>query len=187
MKAIIDTCSLVAFVRYYLPFDKDGKLRDFLERQILERNLVVIDKVAVECERQSHGLVTSALPFIKHAKYKTSTSSLIAPARFHSLIDNNFVIGSEKNRLNEAEYQLVREEYLQSADCSMILYAYSNKCTEDVTIITEETGYNNDGKVFKKIPENCKVINVKTMKLPEFLKDNYVIDFTITVTATTLF
>lgn len=34
----------------------------------------------------------------------------------------------------------------------MILYAYNNM-DKDPVIITEETGFNNDGKIFKKIPE----------------------------------
>ena len=37
MKALIDTSSLISFVRYYLPFDQDNKLKDFLEKQILEK------------------------------------------------------------------------------------------------------------------------------------------------------
>lgn len=187
MKAVIDTSSLISFVRYYLPFDKDDKLKMFLETQILSKNIIVLDKVETECERQGKGQVVTALPFIKQAKYKTSTASLIAPKRFHYLIDNNFINGSEKNRLDEAEYQVVRDNYLQSADCAMILYAYNNKAREDVVIITEETGFNNDGKAFKKIPENCKAIGIITQTLPEFFKTNGIINLSIDVTATTLF
>lgn len=187
MKAIIDTCSLISFVRYYLPFDQDNQLKNFLETQILEKKIIVLDKVAKECEYTSQGLVISALPFIKNKKYITSTSSLIAPAKFHKLIDNNFLIGSEKKGLTDAEYQSKRDGFLNSADCAIILYAYNNKASEEIIIITEETGYNNDGKVFKKIPENCKIIDVKTQTLPEFFKSNDLINFSIDITATTLF
>lgn len=86
MKAIIDTCSLISFVRYYLPFDQGNQLKNLLEKQILEKKIIVLDKVAKECEYTSQGLVISALPFIKNKKYRTSTSSLIAPAKFHKLI-----------------------------------------------------------------------------------------------------
>lgn len=137
MKAVIDTSSLIAFVRYYLPFDKAHKLRDFMEKQILDKKIVVLDKVATECEYQGQGQVVSALPFLKDRKYKTSTASLIAPPKFHKLIDNNFINGSEKNHLGEAEYQVERDQFLKSADCAMILYAYTNKDDESI-IITEE-------------------------------------------------
>ncbi|MGI5848236.1 MAG: DUF4411 family protein [Candidatus Cryptobacteroides sp.] len=187
MKAVIDTSSLISFVRYYLPFDKDNKLKDFLEQQILEKKIVVLDKVAEECEYCSHSLVISALPFINNNKYKTSTSSLFAPPKFHNLIDNNFINSSERNRLGEAEYQAERDRFLKSTDCNLILYAFVNNPTEETIIITEETGYNNDGKSFKKIPENCKSIGITTLSLPKFLEANGVIDFSINVTATTLF
>ena len=69
----------------------------------------------------------------------------------------------------------------------MILYAYNSKDIEPVIIITEETGYSNDGKVFKKIPEICKSIGITTMTLPDFLSKYDVIDFSIDIAATTLF
>jgi len=187
MKAIFDTSSLISFVRYYLPFDKSNKLKDFLKKQILDKKIVVLDRVATECEYQGQGQVVSALPFINEKKFKTSTTSLIAPPKFHHLIDHNFINGSVKNQFGEAEYQAERDKYLKSADCAMILYAYNNKSTEKTIIITEETGFNNDGKVFKKIPENCKSIEVTTQTLPEFFISNGLIDFSIDVTATTLF
>jgi len=187
MKAVIDTSSLLSFVRYYLPFDQDNKLISFLEKQILEKKIIVLDKVEQECEYTSQGLVVSALPFIKDKKYKTSTSSLIASPKFHRLIDNNFINSSERKELNDAEYQVKRDGFLNSADCSMILYAFNNKESEEIIIITEETGYNNDGKAFKKIPENCKAINVTTMTLPHFFKVNDVVTLSVEVETTTLF
>ena len=187
MKAVIDTNSLISFVRYYLPFDKDGKLKDFIEKQILEKKIIVLDEVAKECEYVSQGLVLSKLPFIKDKKYKTSTASLVAPTRFHNMVDNNFIIGTERNKLDEPGYAAKRDSYLKSADCLMILYAYLNKAAEETIIITEETRYENDGKVFKKIPENCKSADIKTVSLPEFLEENDVIELSINVSATTLF
>lgn len=187
MKALIDTSSLISFVRYYLPFDQGNKLKSFLEKQILEKRIIVLDKVATECVYTCQGLVVSALPFINNKKYKTSTSSLIAPQKFHKLIDNNFLIGTEKKELSIAEYQNKRDAFLNSADCFLILYAFTNKASEDIIIITEETGFNNDGKVFKKIPENCKFIDVKTQTLPEFFTSNDLINLSIDVAATTLF
>ena len=185
MKAVIDTSSLISLVRYYLPFDKDGKLRDFLEKQILRKDILVIDKVIEECEYQGKGQVIVAFPFLKEARYKTDT--LIPLPKFYKLVDNNFVNGSERNRINEAEYQLKRDEFLNSTDLRMILYAYNNMDKDPVIIITEETGFNNDGKIFKKIPEICRSINITTMSLPEFLSKHAVINLSIDISPTTLF
>lgn len=187
MKAVIDTSSLVSLVRYYLPFDKGGKLASFLEEQILAGSILVIDKVVEECGRLGGGQVVGALPFLKKARYRTDTSVLTAVPKFYNLVDNNFVNGSEKNRLDEAEYQLQRDDFLNSADLRMILYAYNSLDSEPVIIITEETGYSNDGKVFKKIPEICRSIGITTMSLPAFLSEYEVIDCSIDVIATTLF
>lgn len=68
----------------------------------------------------------------------------------------------------------------------MILYAYNNM-DKDPVIITEETGFNNDGKIFKKIPEICRSINITTMSLPEFLSKHAVINLSIDISPTTLF
>lgn len=187
MKVLIDTSSLISLVRYYLPFDKEGKLSAFLEEEILSENIIVLDKVLDECKYQGKGQVLAALPFLKTAKYKTDSSTLIPQQKFYKLIDNNFINGSERNRLDEAEYEIQRTKFLKSADLALILYAYTHKDSDHIAIVTEETGYNNDGKTFKKIPEICKSIEISTMNLPGFLKDNQFIDLSVNLTATTLF
>ena len=58
MKAVIDTSSLVSLVRYFLPFDKEGKLKAFLEENILSGNIIVLEQVAEECKRQGKGQET---------------------------------------------------------------------------------------------------------------------------------
>ncbi len=55
MKAVIDTSSLVSLVRYYLPFDKEGKLKAFIEERIEAKELVVLEQVAAECKLQGKG------------------------------------------------------------------------------------------------------------------------------------
>jgi hypothetical protein len=69
MKAVIDTSSLVSLVRYFLPFDKEGKLKAFLEENILSGNIIVLEQVAEECKRQGKGQVIEAFPFIAKPKY----------------------------------------------------------------------------------------------------------------------
>ena len=50
MKAIIDTSSLLSLVRYYLPFDQDTKLFDFIKSEFENGNLILIDAVYQECD-----------------------------------------------------------------------------------------------------------------------------------------
>lgn len=126
MKAVIDTSSLLSLVRYYLPFDKEGKLKAFLEERIKAKSLIVLDQVVVECKLIGKGQVIKALPFIDMPKNK-------------------------------------------------------------VVIVTEETGYSNDGKPFKKIPGICETIGVRTLSLPTFLSENNIIDLAVEVQKTSLF
>lgn len=39
MKVIIDTSSLHALVRYYLPFDKDNELESFVKQMLMDGSL----------------------------------------------------------------------------------------------------------------------------------------------------
>lgn len=45
MTTIIDTSSLLSFVRYYLPFDSKSVLRDFIVEQVRQGSVVVLDTV----------------------------------------------------------------------------------------------------------------------------------------------
>lgn len=187
MKAVIDTSSLVTLVRYYLPFDKEGKLKTFLEENILSGEIIVLEQVADECKRLGKGQVIEAFPFIAQAKYKTSIASIQPNKTIYNLVDNNFINASVKALMPEDVYQFKRNEFIASADFAMMLYSYSIKDKEDVVIVTEETGYSNDGKPFKKIPDICKSIGVKTKNLPSFLLENEIINMSVEVTKMSLF
>jgi hypothetical protein len=45
MKVIIDTNSLLSLVRYYLPFDKDKILYNFIKNKVQSGEIIIIDKV----------------------------------------------------------------------------------------------------------------------------------------------
>lgn len=105
----------------------------------------------------------------------------------YNLIDNNFINASVRARLPEAEYQLERNNFIASADFAIMLYAYSIKDKEEVVIVTEETGYGNDGKPLKKIPVICGIIGVRTQNFPGFLVENGIINMTVEVAKTSLF
>ncbi len=137
MKAVIDTSSLVSLVRYFLPFDKEGKLKVFLEENIRSGKIIVLEQVADECKHQGKGQVIKAFPFIAKSKYKTSIAGLRVNNAIYNLIDHNFSNASVKALLPEAQYQLVRNQFIASADFAMMLYAYSIKDKENVVIVTE--------------------------------------------------
>lgn len=187
MKVIIDTSSLVSLVRYYLPFDKEGKLKAFIEERIEAKNLIVLEQVVEECKLQGKGQVVKALPFIDKPKNKTAVTDVPVNKKLFNMIDNNFINGSIAGQLPAAEYQLARDKFMKTADFAMTLYADSIKDKEDVVIVTEETGYSNDGKPFKKIPGICDTIGVKTLNLPTFLSESSIIDLTVEVQKTSLF
>lgn len=130
MKVIIDTCSLLSLVRYYLPFDKQNNLLNFIRSKIEASELIIIDAVYKECKIIAKGIILDTLFYLKDKNFKkdnevpVNTENIIAPspAKFLRQVDNQFVIGIMKNRLSEAEYENRKEEFMRSADMRMILY-----------------------------------------------------------------
>lgn len=64
MKVAIDTSSLLALVRYYLPFEKDDSLKDFFRGKIDKKEIIILDKVALESKRTAKGIVVEQLEFL---------------------------------------------------------------------------------------------------------------------------
>ena len=189
MKVIIDTSSLVALVRYYARFDKGNKMFDFIRSKVEAGEIIIIDAVLKECEYQSKGIVVKTLDYLTDKDFKksyevpTKTKNLLPPSqkKFYNLIDNNFK--SPRGRiLNEAEFEVEKKQFLESADARMIIYALNELHTNsnaDVRIVTEETEGSNDNKAFKKIPAICKILNIKSQTLPELLEEINGIDVEI--------
>ena len=48
MKILIDTSSLLALVRYYLPFEKEDAFKNLLKGRIDQREIIILDKVYEE-------------------------------------------------------------------------------------------------------------------------------------------
>ncbi len=187
MKAVIDTSSLVSLVRYYLPFDKEGNLKAFIEDRIEAKELIVLNQVVAECKLQGKGQVVKALPFVDKPKNKTAVTDVAINKKLFNMIDNNFINGSVAGLLPPAEYQFERDKFMKTADFALVLYAYSVNRKGEVVIVTEETEYSNDGKPFRKIPAICDTIGVRTLNLPTFLAENSIIDLAIEVQKTSLF
>jgi hypothetical protein len=183
MKVAIDTSSLLSLVRYYLPFDKDLVLFEFIKNKIVSGEIIIIDKVFDECKYNSRGIVLAKLNYLsdnkfqKEAKIPFKTDSLIAPSpsKFLRQIDNQFVNHSIKKlrKISEIEYESQKTSFLKDADMKLIIYCLNeikNTPDELIIIVTEESEASNDNKLFKKIPAICKELNIISLTLPELLE-----------------
>lgn len=179
MKVIIDTNSLLSLVRYYLPFDKENLLFNFIKEKIEIGELIIIDKVYDQCTFNAKGLVLKKLAFLtdrsflKKSKTPFKTESLLAPspAKFLRMVENQFVVAVQRNKITEVEFEVRKNQHLEDADMKQIILCLNLiKSEEDVFLVTEETIENNDNKLFKKIPAMCKELNIRCITLPELLK-----------------
>lgn len=184
MKVVIDTSSLLALVRYYLPFDDNGILFDLIKNKIIGKEIIVIDKVVEESKFVSKGIILDKLKYLKERKIRINTTEILPTKKFYNQLENQFVYGAVKNKLNEAQFEIMKENFLQSADAKLILYTLkynkeNNMFKDDkITIVTEETSTENDNKFIKKIPQIGNILDIDVITLPEYfmklgLKINY--------------
>lgn len=168
MKVIIDTSSLLALVRYYLPFDKSNVLSSFIEDKVLNKEIIILDKVYEECRYTSKGIVLENLSFISSKKNHVSSTDLLPNAKFFNLLEHNFINTSIKSKLSEAEFENRKSIFLESADAKILLLGLKFK-GENIIVVSEETEFSNDNKAFKKLPAICKMLNIPFMTLPKFI------------------
>ena len=79
----------------------------------------------------------------------------------------NKTIRKAKN-ISDVEFEQAKKQYLEDADAKMILYALEHLSDIEFIkpiIVTEETKYGNDGKLFKKIPEFIKSLKKRVILL----------------------
>jgi hypothetical protein len=181
MNAIIDSSSLLAFVRYYLPFDKDSVLKNLLKEKFESGELVVIDKVYDEIKFQSKGIVIKELEFLSDKKRHKKTSEIYPNKRFFNMLENQYSNKAiiKAKGISEVEFEIEKTKYLDSADCRLILYALNHQDELEIVkplIITEESRTNNDGKPFKKIPDICELSGIPHCTLQTLLKDYFKVD-----------
>ncbi len=180
MKVVIDTSSLMSLVRYYLPFDKKSILFEAIKSKIANGEILVIDKIIEECEFLKSGIVLSTLSFLtdksfnKIHKLPLNTEFILppAPAKFYRMVDNNFVVNVQRARFNETQYDLLKNDFMNSADMKLILTCLNLKKdnpTEEVFLVTEETEISNDNKVFKKIPAICSQLDIVTINIQQLI------------------
>jgi hypothetical protein len=178
MIAIIDTSSLLAFVRYYLPFDRNDTLKTLLCSKIENGEILVLDKIIDESKYQSQGIILKELGFLTEKKNHVNTSEFLPSRAFFNLLENQFCnkdIRKLKD-ITDSEFELEKTKFLNGADANLLLCALNLKSKNPV-IVTEETINANDGKLFKKIPDNCKSVEISCCTLPVYFKDYLQIDF----------
>jgi|ERR1035437_627819 hypothetical protein len=181
MRVVIDTCSLVNLVRYYLPFDKDFVLFNFIKQKFARNEIIIVDKVLRECYGVSDKIVIKAFDFLmdknftKSAKIPYDTSTLVAPDPVYLFekIDTSFADHEVimRKKWTPTEYENQKQKFVNTADMTQIILCL--RLIEDrvpITLVTEETPTRNDGKPFKKIPVICDELRIPRMSLPEYLE-----------------
>ena len=178
MKVVIDTSSLLSLVRYYMPFDNEQVLFDFLKSKLLAGDIILIDKVLDECKYIAKKIILKQLfflddkQFLKSSGFPYKTDSLLAPSpgKFLRMVDDHFAISVQKGKLTAAQYETEKNAYLNSADIKQIILCMNLiKNHEDVVLLTEESRSSNDSKLFKKIPAICNILGINSISLPDLL------------------
>lgn len=173
-KYLFDTCSLIALVRYYIPFDSQGKLGDFIHKGFETKEFIMLEQVKNECKQVSKGLVFQKLPQLKDIK--SINFNEVITDKIHRLIDNNFIVSKfQKDRLESVEYESHKNRFINGTDFNLIYCAMKNH----YTIITEETTTINDNKLFKKISLLCEAQGIECMSISKLLQSRLDIDFVI--------
>lgn len=120
-KYLFDTSSLISLVQYYLPFDADRWLQNFLYKGFEKKEFILLRAVKDECENVRQGLVFKE--FIKDS-IKTTLFDEVVTEKLHREIDNNFIASlAKKKQLEEQEYNSQKQEFIKSADFQLIYYA----------------------------------------------------------------
>ena len=179
MRAVIDTTSLVSFVRYYLPFDKADKLKKLLEKKFNSGEVIVLDKVYDESKFVAKGIVTKELKFLAKSPKIVKTDLILPEHKFFNRLENELCYGAQKNRLTTTQFEKMKEEFLETADAKLILFCEKDKNSLELDkpiLVTEETRSENDNKLFKKLPEICTILNIEHCNLPTLLRDHFQIN-----------
>ncbi|MFZ5939828.1 MAG: DUF4411 domain-containing protein [Bacteroidota bacterium] len=176
MRAVIDTSSLLALVRYYLPFEKEFSLTKLIQGKIKNGELILLDKVALESVRVSRGVIAEKLPVIKDKKHQFVTDFLLPEAGFIRDLENKLSYPVQKRKLGETEFENRKREFLESADAKLILFCLADKRSpslDELILVTEESRASNDGKLFKKLPVLCELLDIGHCNLTSLLIEHF--------------
>jgi Domain of unknown function (DUF4411) len=173
MKVIIDSSSIINFLKYYY-FDKkeenavNQKLYDFILDKIYKHEIFIIDKVFNELNRPE-------TINVKQLTKKNVIDSVYLFPKVEQLIDTFYIKSNERflgndSLLIEHEIQRYQEKY---ADLYLIALCQDLILKgDDVILISEET-FSRDNKLIKKIPTICHHENINCKDLPFLLFSHY--------------
>lgn len=177
MRTIIDTSSLLSLVRYYLPFDKNNSLKNFVEDKFTNGEIILLDKVYDECKYVARGIVLDNLAFLKpKPKWIIDTISILPEQKLFKRLASDLSVKIQRDKLQPIEFESEQSDFLNSADGKLILYCLEenkNLNIEKLILVTEETGKENDGKTFKKLPELCRLLGIEYCNLPTLFRDHF--------------
>ncbi len=111
MRAVIDTTSLVSFVRYDLPFDKVDKLKKLLEKKFNSAEMIVLDKVYEESKFVAKGIVSKELTFLAKSPKVIKTDLILPEQKFFKPRENELCYGAQRNKLTATEFELNRRSF----------------------------------------------------------------------------
>ena len=92
------------------------------------------------------------------------------------MMENQFSIQIQRRKLNDIEFESKKKDFLESADAKLLLYCLKEKTElnlDNPFIVSEETASENDGKVFKKLPVLCSLIDVDHCNLTDMFKNHF--------------
>lgn len=186
MNVIIDTSSLLAFVKYYLPFDKNSTLKNLLKDKFESGELILIDRVYFEIKGIAKGIIVEELEFLSNKSKHIKTESIFPTSKFFTMLEDNFCNKAVRKAkgITDVQFEQAKRQYLEDADAKMILYALEHLSDIEFIkpiIVTEETKYGNDGKLFKKIPDICEMSGIPCCNLQTILKDYFKVDVTFNI------
>jgi len=81
MNVIIDTSSLLALVRYYLPFGRTNKFKTLIQTSYESGQLIIIDRVVQESRYLAQGIILNKLDFIRASPERIINTASILPNR----------------------------------------------------------------------------------------------------------
>ena len=65
---------------------------------------------------------------------------------------------------------------MNTADFRLMLFAKQNLIpnlfNENIKVVTDETRNANDGKIFKKLPVCCELVDITSENIVDYLKEN---------------
>lgn len=179
MTIVIDTSSLMALIRYYLPFDKDDALKNFIKSKVESKEIIILDKVQEEAKYVARGIVLIQLEFLKSKENSVKTTDLLPYQKFFNIVDNQLCNQTIKKlkKFSDVEYEQQKNTYLETADGKLLLFCLNENKQNQTTLlndksilVTEETSTDNDNKLFKKLPECCRILKIETCNLPTLLE-----------------